>query len=152
MKLVKWIVIIALVVFGWKMLGPKIKAKFASSSSSSTSASSSAASDCVQRAAAASDAWGRGLGRFVNPPIDLTAWGSFRSDIEAQISVAQARCGCAEESCRTAKNALGDLRALISEIDSAARSGMAPPSDAVQRQETIDDVIASAAESARAGK
>ena len=150
MKLVKWVIVIVVLYLGWKYVVPKVKEKL--DSSSSTSSASSAGSACVDRASAASAAWGDGLGRFVNPPIDLNAWGSFRADIETKISRAQAECGCAEESCRSAKNALGDLRSLIAEIDTAARSGLAPPSDAVQRQEAIDEAITAAGELAKSGK
>lgn len=148
-RLFKLAVIVALLIFGWKMLGPRIQSKLDSAGSPSTAGAGSA---CADRAAGASDAWGRGLARFVNPPVDLDAWGSFRAGVEAQISLAQAACGCAEESCRQAKSALSDLRSLIAEFDTAARSGMAPPSDAVQRQEAIDEAITSAGELARAGR
>jgi hypothetical protein len=150
MKLVKLVIVIAALYLGWKYVLPKVKEKLDSSSTSSSA--SNVGSACVDRAAAASEAWGSGLGRFVNPPIDLNEWGGFRADIETKIARAQAECGCAEESCRAAKSALGDLRALIAEIDAAARSGMPPPSDAVQRQEAIDEAITAAGELAKSGK
>lgn len=148
-KLLKWAVIIAILFFGWKTFGPAIREKIGSSKSSS-SAESNAAGSCADGAARASEAWGSGLGRFVNPPYDLEAWGSFRGDVEAKIAKAQAECGCASESCAKAKNALGDLRTLIAELDSSIRSGMPPPGDAVQRQEAIDNAIESARDLARA--
>jgi hypothetical protein len=151
-KLIKWIVIVALVVFGWKTFGPRIKAKLDSSTRSESSATSGAGSVCVNGAAAASERWGSGLARFVNPPYDLDAWGRFRGDVEAQIAKAQAQCGCAEESCRTAKNALSDLRGLVSELDTAIRTGGETPSDIVRRQEAIDNAIDEARALSQTGK
>ena len=150
-KLFKWLIVIAVAIFVWKVGVPKIREKLGSSSDS-TSSSSSAGVSCADRAAAASEAWGSGLARFVNPPVDLNDWGNFRTDIETRIARAQTECGCAEESCRGAKSALSDLRSLVSEFDAALRSGMAPPSDAVQRQEAIDNAILGAGELARSGK
>ena len=45
-----------------------------------------------------------------------------------------------------------DLRALVSDLDTAVRNGSPPPSDAVQRQESIDRQIDEATELVRAGK
>lgn len=151
-KLLKWGVVIAVVVFGWKTFSPAIKEKLDSATSTKSSAAASAGSSCVERAAAASERWGSGLAQFVNPPHDLDAWGRFRADVEASIARAQAECGCSDESCRTARNALGDLRGLVSELDLAIRGGSSPPSDVVRRQEAIDDAIEEARGQVRAGK
>ena len=152
MKLIKWIVIVVVLVVAWKTFGPRIKAKLDSSTRSESSASSGAGSVCVNGAAAASEQWGSGLARFVNPPYDLDAWGRFRGDVDARIARAQAQCGCSEESCRTAKTALSDLRGLVSELDTAIRSGGEMPSDIVRRQESIDNSIDEARALSQAGK
>ncbi|HEY2325839.1 MAG TPA: hypothetical protein VGJ82_23485 [Thermoanaerobaculia bacterium] len=47
---------------------------------------------------------------------------------------------------------MGDLRSLLSDLDSAIRNGSAPPSDVVQRQDAIDKQIDEAAELTRNGK
>jgi hypothetical protein len=152
-KLLKWIVIIGVVVIGWKMFGPQIKEKLGSSSGrSAQSTVSGAAGVCVQEAAAASEKWGSGLSRFVNPPYDLDAWGQFRSGVDARIAVAQSRCGCDSEACTRAKGALDQLRTLVAEMDTSIRTGMPPPSDAVQRQEEIDNTIDAARDIAQSGK
>lgn len=151
-KLIKWAVIIALLIFGWKAFGPKIMAKLDSSTRSESSAGSGAGSVCVNEAAAASEQWGSGLARFINPPYDLDAWGRFRGGVDARIARAQAQCGCSEESCRTAKNALNDLRGLASELDTAIRTGGEMPSDVVRRQESIDNAIDEARALSQAGK
>jgi hypothetical protein len=45
-----------------------------------------------------------------------------------------------------------ELRSLISDMDTSIRNGSPPPSDAVQRQESIDRQIEAAAELVRGGK
>lgn len=107
-------------------------------------AGATAAQSCTSAASAAGDTWGSGVGRFANPPYDLNGWDDFRSRVEQQARRAQEKCLCAESACTTAKSAMSDLRSLIAEMDTALRSGSPPPSDLVQRQEAIDNAIASA--------
>ena len=47
---------------------------------------------------------------------------------------------------------MSDLRGLVSDFDTAIRSGSSPGQDAVQRQEQIDRQIDDARELVRAGK
>jgi hypothetical protein len=47
---------------------------------------------------------------------------------------------------------MSDLRGLVSELDTAIRNGSSPPDNAVQRQESIDTTIETAAALARGGK
>ena len=151
-KLLKWVSILVVIVVGWKMFGPQIKEKLNSSGRTEASRSAGVDSSCADAAARASERWGSGLARFVNPPYDIDGWGRFRTDVDAAIAKAQAQCGCASESCTRAKGALDELRTLVAEMDGSIRSGMPPPSDAVQRQESIDNAIDSARELAQSGK
>jgi hypothetical protein len=151
-KLVKWIVILALVLFGWKALAPRLKGRVGSSSSPAVSSSSKGNDSCVGRAGSASNAWGNGLGRFVNPPYDVEAWASFKSDVTQHVSEAEAACACESESCVKAREAMSDLRNLISEMDNSIRSGEPPSSDLVRRQEGIDNTLDEARDLVRSGK
>ena len=100
-------------------------------------------------AAGASETWGSGVGRFANPPYDMAAWDDFRSRVETGARRAQEKCLCGDAACNSAKSAMSDLRGLVSEMDSALRSGSPPPSDLVQRQEAIDNAINAARDQAR---
>ena len=139
-KLLKWVVILVLLFFGWKALAPRVKA-FKTAKSSSTSTAAQGDDSCVGRATGASNAWGSGLGRFVNPPYDTEQWASFSRDVKQHISEAEAKCSCESESCIKARGAMSDLRGLLSEMDSAVRSNSPPSSDLVRRQEAIDSAI-----------
>lgn len=138
-RVVKWVVLIAIVVFAWKYALPWMKGRGSRGTTSQQSDGS-----CVGAAERASDAWGTGLRQFFDPPYDAGAWSGFQRDVQTAIASAESQCGCAAKSCETTRNAMRDLRGFISEMDTAIRTGASPPSDAVQRQEAIDNQIASA--------
>jgi len=148
-KLVKVIVVAAVLYVAWRHGLPWLKENVSSKPPASSAASQGS---CTQLASAASDAWGRGLHQFVNPPYDVNAWSSFRQDVESKISNAESECNCNSESCTKVKAAMRDLRSLVSDLDSSIRSGSPPPSDVVQRQEAVDRRIDEAADLLRSGK
>jgi hypothetical protein len=147
-RLLKWIVVIVLAIVAWKYGLPWVKQHMPRSAA----ATSSPESSCTSAAQHASETWGSGLHRFANPPYDLSAWSDFRGGVESEIAKAQTECSCAQQSCETARGAMSDLRSLVSEFDTAIRNGSTPPENAVQRQESIDTTIETAATLARGGK
>lgn len=149
-RLLKWIVALAVVVFAWKVALPWVKGQ--NLGSSSRAAASGGTNPCVAGAQYASETWGSGLGRFVNPPYDIDAWSQFREDVGQRIAAAEKDCSCPSESCARVRSALSDLRTMSSELDSSIRNGSAPPGDIVQRQEAIDNAITVAGEQSRAGR
>jgi hypothetical protein len=148
-RIVKIVVLVGIVFAVWKYGVPWVK-KQGGSGGVETSSSSRGGS-CVQSAQRASETWGSGLHQFANPPYDLNAWSSFRGNVESGISSAESDCSCADESCVKAREAMRDLRGLVSDLDSTIRNG-SDASDFVQRQEAIDNKINDAAELVRAGK
>jgi hypothetical protein len=150
-KLVGWIIFLVVLYIGWTKLAPKLK-ETSVAGKSATSTAGGGNSSCTSAAERASSEWGSGLGRFVNPPYDLDAWASFQNGVNRRISDADAVCTCIEESCGKARDAMRELRGLVSELDGAIRTGGSPPADAVQRQESIDRQIEEAQNLARDGK
>jgi hypothetical protein len=148
-RLVKWIVIAAIVVFAWKVGLPWMQQQRIGSSGPSISSAAATVDDsCVGAAERASETWGSGLPRFINPPYDMDAWSSFRASVNSHIGEAESKCTCAEASCETVRGAMRDLRELVSDMDGAIRSGSSP-GNIVQRQESIDNRIAEARDSLR---
>src|SRR5947208_1590488 len=131
-RLIKWIVVIALVIFAWKYAVPWAKKQVEGHTATTVAADNS----CIAAAQRASETWGSGLHRFTNPPYDLAEWGRFRGDVEANIAEADAACRESSQSCDMARDAMRDLRTLVANLDNSITSGTAPPDDAVQRQET----------------
>ncbi|HYC90826.1 MAG TPA: hypothetical protein VEO54_16535 [Thermoanaerobaculia bacterium] len=148
-RIIKLLIAAAIVFAAWKYAVPWVKAK-AGGSGAETAVEGGGAS-CVRSAERASEAWGSGLGRFTNPPYDPGAWSTFRGNVESRINAAEADCDCRAESCTKAREAMRDLRALVSDLDSTIRTGSSA-SDFVQRQEAIDNRINEAGDLARAGK
>ena len=146
-NIIKWIVILVAIYFVWSVGLPWIQKQKPSASTTGSDTDSS----CVSFAARASDTWGGGIGRFVNPPYDTMAWDTFRGNVEGRIRTAESSCGCSTSSCDKAREAMRDLRAVVSDVDAALRSNSGPPSDIVQRQESIDNRINEARELARGG-
>jgi len=143
-KAVKLLVVIVVIFAIWKYGIPWFNEHIKTGSEPTKVAGPGDSRTCAQYAERASNTWGSGLGRFVNPPYDVAAWGAFRSQVTEAIGLAEAQCLCAEEGCRKVREAMGDLRSLVDEMDNAIRNGTRPPSDAVQRQERIDNMIEAA--------
>jgi hypothetical protein len=151
-SLVKLIIAVAVLAFLWKEGIPWWQKNHGSGGSSSSSASTSPGESCVSAAEAAAETWGSGIGKFANPPYDISGWDEFRSKVENQARSAERDCMCGSESCNAAKSSLNDLRSLVNELDGSIRSGMPPPSDLVQRQESIDNGVERARELVKQGK
>lgn len=147
-RLLKWIAVIVLAIVAWKYGLPWAKQRL----QGSAAATSSPESSCTSTAQHASEIWGSGLHRFANPPYDMAAWSEFRGSVESEIAKAQTECRCSQQSCETVRGAMSDLRTLVSEFDTAIRNGSPPPDNAVQRQESIDATLETAAALARGGK
>jgi len=147
-RLIKWVIVIALVFFAWKYALPWAKKQLEGHPATAAASDNS----CIAAAQRASEAWGSGLHRFTNPPYDLGDWGRFRGDVEAKIAEADAACRESSPSCDMARDAMRDLRTLVANLDNAITSGTPPPDDAVQRQEAIDTKLDTAAALARGGK
>jgi hypothetical protein len=145
-RLLKWAAILALVLVVVNVVIPWVREHGGGPLGGPTTSPSGEGDSCIALAQRASETWGRGLRQFVNPPYDASAWGSFRGDVDSQIRTAERECSCMEPSCKKTQAAMRTLRDLVSEMDIAIRNGSAPPDDAVQRQEAVDNQIDEAAQ------
>ncbi|HET7434954.1 MAG TPA: hypothetical protein VFN10_09615 [Thermoanaerobaculia bacterium] len=148
-RIIKFVIAIVVVIAVWKYVLPWAKQEFGGGGAKTHASSDNS---CVKAGQRASERFGSGIGRFVNPPVDQAAWAEFQSDVASRISSAESACTCDADSCRRVQNAMRELRSLSSDLDSAVRAGSAPPSDIVQRQEAVDNQLDEAADLARAGK
>lgn len=132
------LVILGLVVWGvWRYGVPWLKEQGIGGGSKVTAEQTPNVS-CVSAADDAVAVWSRGIVRFMNPPLDQSAWGDFRAEVERKIDQARSACSCPSESCALANDIASDLRKMVSDMDAAARSGGPPPGDLVRAQESID--------------
>src|SRR5438094_1482181 len=123
-KLIKLVVVVIVVYLLWTKGRPWWNEHYGRRAASSTTAT--AGGSCIELAEHASEVWGSGIGRFANPPYDLGAWGEFRSRVDAGIAHAESMCNCNEDSCTKSKQAMNDLRTLVSELDGSIRNGTPP--------------------------
>lgn len=122
-------------------------------SAARSQAAAMGAPSCPESAAAASQVWSNGLGAFTSPPYDIGQWGAFRSRVDTAIATAEGAClACSSESCLKAREAVSNLRSVVSSVDGTIRNGSAPPSDIVQQQEKIDNDIEAARQLVKEGK
>ena len=148
-RLIQIVVILALLFFAWKWFKDN-QAKPGELAKSSGRASGS---QCSPYADSAANAWSRGISKFTSgPPYDMTAWDSFRGDVESRISEADSHCGCALDSCARAREAMSGLRGMVGNVDGMIRNNSAPPSDIVSRQEDLDRLVEQARDLEREGK
>ncbi len=138
--LMKLIIFAAIVFAAYKFGWPWVQKQGFLGTKSSVS-SKGGNGGCVDVAMAASDAWGSGVTRFMNPPVDQSAWSDFRSDIDGRISRARSACDCADVSCAKVRAAMTDLSSLVSDMDNAVRSGAPPTLDIVGAQDRIDTTL-----------
>lgn len=148
-RIVKWVLVLAVVFVGWKFWSQQ---KMSSGGGSTSASGGSADRPCVAQAERASDAWGSGIGRFANPPYDIDAWSSFKSDVDRKITGAESACSDSSESSLKVRDAMHDLRALVNDCDSSIRSGAPPSGDIVQRQGQVDAQLDAARELVKSGK
>lgn len=151
-RIVKWLVIVVIAFLAWKYLSPKFLKQSTTTTSAPAEQGGFVNSSCIGAADRASQAWGSGVGKFVNPPYDLDAWSIFRSDVDSKIANAQGQCACVGESCHKVQSAMHELSSLVSDLDASLRAGTPPPGDVVQRQEAIDRELDEARELVKSGK
>jgi hypothetical protein len=148
-RLLKLIVAVAVVFVLWKYGLPWAKQHFGGNP---TAEAITADNSCVAAAERASESWGSGIGKFVNPPYDLEAWSTFSGNVKSSIAAAQSACEGSAESCVKARDGLRGLSSLVNDLDTSIRNGSPPPEDIVQRQDAVDTQINVARELARGGK
>ena len=104
------------------------------------------------RRGSASELMGRHARTLRESPIRHAGVDDFKSKVDAHIGRAEEKCSCEEDACKLGASVVGELRGLVAEMDSAIRNGGSPPSDAVQRQERIDNAINDASAAAERQK
>lgn len=107
---------------------------------------------CVGMADRANDIFGDQVGRLSAPGGNADAWAVFVGDVDAAIGQARSACTCKEPSCRTALQAMTELRALLQQLDDRFRDGTARIRNPVERQKKINELLNHARGLARSGQ
>ena len=156
--LLKVLALVVVVYFaateGWPWLRDQLDRKPSppAAAEDDVATSSGRGSRCVDRALEASTNWADQLRRFRQPPYDLDAWGAALGATDDRIATADAACACPLESCTAATAALGELRGLLSSVDSVVRGEPSAFRNPARDQERIDDLLGQARDLANDGR
>ena len=156
--LLKALALVVVVYFavteGWPWLRDQLDRKPTPPTAAGDDAATSSGpgSRCVDLALEASNDWADQLRRFRQPPYDLDAWGAALAATEERIATADAACACPLESCSAAAAALGELRGLLSAVDSVVRGEPSAFRNPAREQERIDDLLGQARDLANDGR
>lgn len=142
LKLVFWIALIyAAVVYGWPWLQDTIEGIGEETASTAKSLSAGPEGRCIDLAAQTADRFGQGMRGFSSPPYDPAAWDEFQTSIRDKISYAQAECGCGEEACRYANDALGELNSMLADFGRMIRGNSQTMIDPGRDMERVYDLL-----------
>lgn len=115
---------------------PMIFDQFSGTTVSTEGTASSEDGRCVDQAVGANDLLTSTARQYGQPPVDVEAWSDAQWEIESQIQSAASACGCMSDACRTASEAIDEMRGLLSNLDGMVRGnspGFANPANQQER-------------------
>lgn len=142
--LLGWLLILGLAYFAWTEGWPWLQAeldRLGEGSRSVAAAGSDEASRCVTLATDASRSFAGGLGRFIDPPVDTGAWMRFAGQVQARRRQASDACGCSDEACAPAREAMTQLESLLQDLDGVVRGSTDAFFNPATRQQRIDELL-----------
>jgi hypothetical protein len=144
-RIVKVIVVIVVVYFGYTQVVPWIKS-FAGGPGSAGSTDSAfndgGAGRCIDLASRASSTLGSELRQYTKPPFDLVDWSATVHKVEMKIYEADSDCRCSAPGCSEARQALSEVKSLLATFDSMVRgdaTGFSNPADQLQEADRLLD-------------
>jgi len=99
------------------------------------------ASTCVHLAVQASLRVGDEIHGAKPPPGDSSGWTAVSDEISNQINEAEDACTCSEAGCSSARQAMGELSSLVSDINLMIGGQAAGAVSLANRQERIDVLL-----------
>lgn len=144
-KLLTLAVVIVVVYFVYTQGLPWIEERLDGPGAASTAVGeegSPGGSGCIDAAEGANRVLHGELVRFGRPPIDPNAWSMAYQSISRAISTAEVDCSsCFGQACRSAQEALAEMRGLALQFDDAARGEAHGWSNPASAQERIDSLL-----------
>ena len=116
--------------------GPLIQKQFGGGSSGEAIEATSEEGQCVEKAFQANDMLTRVARQYGQPPVDVDSWSDAQWEIDSSIQTAESACFCAADACRSATEALSEMRGLLSNLDGMVRGtspGFANPANQQER-------------------
>lgn len=138
-KIIKLALLGVVVYFGAKMLLPLLD--MGTGGGSEAFRGMGQGGECVAAADSASREFGRGIRQFSRPPIDVVNWENVQSDLRSGLDNASSLCGCGEESCAQAREAIAVLNTLLDEYDAGFRGQAPVPLNAASDLMDVEDML-----------
>ena len=99
---------------------------------------------CVAVAEAASRDFGDGIRQFSRPPIDVESWDRVERQLSGSLYDAEDACSCPEESCDKAREALDELRSILSDFNAGFRGEQPVPLNTARDLQRVDRLLSEA--------
>ena len=129
-------IVLAIAYFLLTQAGPLIQQQFGGRPAGEEIDSSSEEGRCVDLAFQANDLLTRVARQYGQPPVDVDAWSDAQWELDSEIQAAESACFCSAEACRSASEALSEMRNLVSNLDGMVRGtspGFANPANQQER-------------------
>lgn len=153
-RLLKILLLIAIVLLAWQLLAPRLRDHRTSPSQTNQSvgtAEGATAATCVEAVSETHDGVVQALSEISWPKVNRARWDDVRPDLEGQVGAAQATCSCAEPACETGSEALQAIESLISEADGAISGGLTGMFNPATQEEHIQALLTKARAQAAGG-
>ena len=141
-RIIKLIVVAAVIYFALSYAVPWIKGLAGAPLRSGGGNTDTGAGRCIDLASRASSAFGEEVRLFSSPPVDVNAWGASVTRIQLKVADAESACYCSSPACPKAREALSELRSLVSQMDGFVRgdaTGMSNPASYAERVDQLLD-------------
>lgn len=134
-KILKFLIVIAIVYFAVTKGLPWLKSQLADKMSLAGASNQEVCHHVAQRAA---DDFAERMRRFSTPPIDAKAWEDTVSETRYQVESADKQCRtCDHEACLETSRALDELGSMIKSFDESVQAGRGIPPDGASRFDRV---------------
>ena len=143
-RLLKLAVLAVIIYFGVTAVVPWLKKELGGGGGRDFSGMGEGGGQCVAVAEAASRDFGDGIRQFSRPPIDVESWDRVERQLSGSLYDADNACSCPEGSCDKAREALDELRSILSEFDAGFRGEQPVPLNAARGLQRVDRLLSEA--------
>ena len=96
---------------------------------------------CVSEARRANDRFAAEVTQVIRPPVDEAVWGSILVGLSGSVGAAESTCGCPHEACGRAREAMYELRQLLSLFDDMVNGRSQTFANPAVLQERVDRLL-----------
>lgn len=139
-RILRWLVILALVYFGVTEGVPWLRNRLSPRSLREPQGMNPAA-DCIDAATVVNEALADKVRRFGRPPLPIDRWTEAMDEMQDRLDEAELLCGCPGEACRLGREAVSEVGTQLAYFDSAVRGTLGATENPAVRQEHIFDLL-----------